>query len=60
MEIVSVVIQSCIGLVFAVYGICSLLSKQKKREQTERKFALSLVCILVGIFLLGYVAYQVL
>lgn len=60
MEIVSVVIKSCIGLVFAIYGICSLLSNRKKREQTERKFVLSLVCILVGIFLLGYAACQIL
>mgnify|MGYP007133031023 FL=1 len=60
MEIVSVVIQCFIGLIFAIYGIWSLLSNRKKGEQAKGKFVLSLVCILVGIFLLGYVAYQVL
>ena len=60
MEIVSVVIQCFIGLFFAIYGIWSLLSNRKKGEQAKGKFVLSLVCILVGIFLLGYVAYQIL
>lgn len=60
MEIISVVIQCFIGLMFAIYGIWSLLSNRKKREQAKEKFVLSLVCILAGIFLLGYVAYQVL
>ena len=54
MEIVSAVIQCFVGLVFATYGIWSLLSIRKKREQAKGKFVLSLVCILVGIFLLGY------
>ena len=60
MEIVSVVIQCFIGLIFTIYGIWSLLSNRKKGEQAKGKFVLSLVCILVGIFLLGYVAYQIL
>lgn len=60
MEIVSVVIQCFIGLIFAIYGIWSLLSNRKKGEQAKEKSVLSLVCILVGIFLLGYVTYQIL
>ena len=60
MEIVSVVIQCFIGLIFVIYGIWSLLSNRKGGEQAKGKFVLSLVCILVGIFLLGYVAYQIL
>ena len=60
MEIVSVVIQCFIGLIFTIYGIWSLLSNRKKGEQAKGKFVLSLVCILVGIFLLGYAAYQIL
>ncbi|MDE7220982.1 MAG: hypothetical protein K2O45_15420 [Oscillospiraceae bacterium] len=59
MEIVSVVIQCFIGLIFAIYGICSLLFNKKERTTTG-KFVLSLVCILTGIFLLGYAAYQIL
>lgn len=58
MEIVSMVIQF-VGLIFAIYGIWSLLSNRKKEEHAKEKFVLSLVCILVGIFLLGYVAYQI-
>ncbi len=60
MEIVSVVIQCFVGLIFAIYGIWSLFSIRKKRGQVKGKFVLSLVCILVGIFLSGYVAYQIL
>ena len=60
MEIVNVVIQCFIGLVFTIYGIWSLLSNRKRGEQAKGKFVLSLVCILAGIFLLGYVAYQIL
>ena len=58
MEIVSVVIQCFIGLIFTIYGIWSLLSNRKKGEQAKGKFVLSLVCILVGIFLLGYAVCQ--
>ena len=60
MEVVSVVIQSFVGLIFAIYGIGSLLSIRKKRERAKGEFVLSLVCILAGIFLLGYVAYRIL
>lgn len=58
MEIVNLIIQSCIGLIFAVYGICSLLANRKK--QTKGKYILSSVCVLVGIFLLGCAVYQIL
>ena len=53
METISLAIQSCIGLIFAIYGIYILLTKRKKGKQTISKFVLALVCILVGIFLLG-------
>lgn len=53
MQIVSVVIQCFIGLIFAIYGICSLLFNKKGKGQTAGKVVLSLVCILIGIFLLG-------
>ena len=60
-EIVILLVQVCIGLVFAIYGICSLLrNRSKKGEQTSEKSVLFLVCVLVGIFLLGYVVYHVL
>lgn len=57
METISLAIQSCIGLIFAIYGIYILLTKRKKGKQTISKFVLALVCILVGIFLLGYAFY---
>ena len=53
-------IQCAIGLLFAIYGIFSLFSKKKEGEQAKGEFALSLVCISVGIFLLGYAAYPIL
>jgi len=59
MEIVTLVIQICIGLGFAVYGICALLRNRGK--QLERgKFVLFLVCVFVGIFLSGHVVYRIL
>ncbi len=57
METISLAIQSCIGLIFAIYGIYILLTNRKKGKQTISKFVLALVCILVGIFLLGYAFY---
>ncbi len=54
MEILSLVIQCCIGFLFAIYGIYSIFSNRKKEKQTKDKFVLALVCILAGIFLLGY------
>ena len=60
METISLAIQSCIGLIFAIYGIYILLTNRKKGKQTISKFVLALVCILVGIFLLGFVVYRAL
>ena len=57
METISLAIQSCIGLIFAIYGIYILLTNRKKGKQTISKFVLALACILVGIFLLGYAFY---
>lgn len=57
-EIVSLAVQSCIGLIFAIYGIYSFSSNRKANE--GKKVMLSIVCILVGMFLLGYVVYQIL
>ncbi len=58
MEVVSLVVQSCIGLIFAIYGVCLLLSNRKKEKRMKSKFVLSFVCILVGICLVGYVICQ--
>ena len=58
MEIVSFMIQGGIGSIFAIYGICSLLSNRK--NQTKGKTTLPTVCILVGISLLGYAVSQIL
>ncbi len=55
MENVSLVVQGCIGLIFLTYGICLLLSSRKKESKQGNKLVLSLVCFLVGIFLLGFV-----
>ncbi len=60
METIILAIQSCIGLIFGVYGICLLLSNRKKEKQTRVKFVLSFAYILVGIFLFGFVVYQIL
>ncbi len=53
--VISLVIQGCIGLVFTLYGIYLLLSNWKKGKQVA-----SLVYIFIGLFLLGFVAYQIL
>lgn len=60
MENVGLVIQSGIGSIFFIYGIYVLLSNRKKEKQTRNNFVFSLVYILVGIFLLGFVVYQAL
>jgi hypothetical protein len=60
MEKVGLVIQSGIGSIFFIYGIYVLLSNRKKEKQTRNNFVFSLVYILVGIFLLGFVVYRAL
>lgn len=60
MEKVGLVIQSAIGSIFFIYGIYVLLSNRKKEKQTRNNFVFSLVYILVGIFLLGFVVYRAL
>ena len=37
MEVVSLVVQSCIGLIFAIYGVCLLLSNRKKEKRMKSK-----------------------
>jgi len=59
MEILRLIIQICIGLGFAVYGICVLL-RNRGKGQEKGKFVLSLVCIFIGVVLSGYVVYQIL
>ncbi|MCI8848108.1 MAG: hypothetical protein HFF86_02370 [Oscillibacter sp.] len=60
MDRISLAVQACIGLFFAVYGVYSLYPKQERQNgQGKEKLVLSPVCILVGICLLGYVGYQV-
>lgn len=52
MEMISLVIQSCIGLVFTVYGAFSLL--QARKNKGKGSITLSLACVLVGVVLLVY------
>ena len=58
MEPVTLMIQSGIGSIFTIYGICSLLSNRK--NPNKGKTVLPPVCILVGISLLGYAVSQIL
>ena len=51
-EMISLVIQSCIGLVFTVYGAFSLLQARKNKG----KGSIALACVLVGVVLLVYAA----
>lgn len=52
MEMISLVIQSCIGLVFTVYGAFSLLQARKNKG----KGSIALACVLAGVVLLVYAA----
>ncbi len=53
----SVFVQICTGLIFTVYGIYFLLRNlKKKRKET---FLVYLVCIFVGVVLLGYAVCQI-
>ncbi len=48
------IIQFCIGLIFSIYGIFFLL----KNRKTKENFIKYIVCLLVGIFLIGYSVHQ--
>ena len=54
MGILGFVIKVCIGFIFTIYGGFLLLRNRKGKG----KLVLSLVCVLVGLFLLGYAVYQ--
>ena len=59
MEIRSMIIRGCIGAIFAIYSLVSILIYYKKRENRKKEnLVLSLVCIFVGIFLLGHIILQ--
>lgn len=52
--------RGCIGLIFMSYGIVSLFLYRKKQEnRAKENFVLALVCILVGIFLVGHVVFKI-
>lgn len=53
----SILIQLCIGFIFVTYSIYSLL--RNRRAQTKENVIVCLVCILAGIFLLGYAVFQI-
>ena len=60
MELVSLVIQSAVGFLFLINFICLLLLNRKRETQTKAKWILSLACIFVGVFLLGYILCKIL
>ncbi len=56
MDMIAAAIQFAIGLVLALYGVFTLLRARRRQNGSA---LLALVCAFVGIFLVGYAAFQV-
>ena len=56
MDRMAAAIQFAIGLVFALYGVFTLL---RAKRRPKGNALLALACVFVGIFLMGYAAFQV-
>ena len=52
----ALLIRFFIGFIFAVYGVCSVLTSRK--NQAAGKLPLGLACLFAGFILLGYGVYQ--
>ena len=53
----ALLIRFFIGFIFAVYGVCSVLTSRK--NQAAGKLPLGLACLFAGFILLGYGVYQI-
>ena len=56
MDMIAAAIQFAIGLVLALYGVFTLLRARRRQNGSA---LLAWVCAFVGIFLVGYAAFQV-